>query len=37
MSEDYVAEEFEKATEAPEDARTMHASNVTDEAVVSRC
>lgn len=37
MSEEYAAEEFEKASDALEDARTMHASSVTDEAVVSRC
>lgn len=37
MSEEFAAEEFQKATDALEDARTMHASEVTDEAVVSRC
>lgn len=37
MSEEYAAEEFRKATDALEDARTMHASDGTDEAVVSRC
>lgn len=37
MSEGYAAEEFRKATNALGDARTMHASDVTDEAVVSRC
>lgn len=37
MSEGYAVEEFRKAMDALEDARTMHASDVTDEAVVSRC
>lgn len=37
MSEDYAGEEFEKAIAALDDARTMHASGVSDEAIVSRC